>query len=194
MKRNFLEFSYLIESRQFQKVLILITLCFVLVTGSGSTAFAERHEGHHRSPEWRYSRMPARGTYINRIPRAAYQINYGENYYHYRNGMFYRPYNSGFVIAAPPFGLRIGILPRGYLSFNIGGFPYFYYGGTYYTQRGNEYEVVSPPIGAVVESIPRGYEKVEIRGHTYYIADGVQYKPILRDGEIWYEVIKSPNR
>ncbi len=194
MKRNLLNISYLIDARQFQKILIMITLSFILVMSFGTAVLAERHEGRHRSPEWHYSRMPARGAFINRIPRTAYRINHGGNYYHYRNGLFYRPYNSGFVIVAPPIGLRVGFLPRGYLSFNIGGFPYYYYGGTYYIQREREYEVVAPPLGAIVESIPRGYEKIQVNGQTFYSFDGIQYKPILRDGEIWYEVIKSPNR
>ena len=98
------------------------------------------------------------------------------------------------MVAAPPFGLRIGILPRGFLSFTIGGLPYYYYCGTYYIHRGDEYEVVAPPLGAVVESIPSGYDKITVRGETFYIVDGAQYRPILRNGEIWYEVIKSPNR
>ena len=50
--------------------------------------------------------------------------------------------------------------------------------------------VVQAPVGAVVESIPEGYEKLIINGETYYIVDGVQYKAVVYDGEIWYEVIK----
>jgi len=194
MKNKLFKLSYFPDSGQFRKVLVIGTLCIALIIGSVYQADAQRHEGRHRDPAWHYSRMPERGAFIHRLPHDSYRINYGGNYYHFRNGFYYRPYNNGFVLAPPPFGLRIGLLPRGYLSFNIGGFPYFYYGGTYYIQRGGEYEVVAPPVGAIVESIPRGYEKVVIRGETFYIVDGVQYRPILRDGEIWYEVIKSPNR
>lgn len=194
MKNSFLTFSIFANSGLFRNISAIVIMCFALVTGSVSTADAQRHERHHGNPEWRYQRMPARGAFIGRIPHASHRIYYGGNYYHFNHGTFYRPYNNGFVITAPPFGLRIGILPRGCLSFNLGGFPYYYYGGTFYIPRGSEYEVVAPPLGAVVESLPRGYEKVEVRGQTYYILDGIQYRPILRDGQIWYEVIKSPNR
>ena len=197
MKRKLLKFSFFVNIEQLRKLLTLVLIIAGLLICSVSQVEAQRHRGghgRHRDPAWHYSRMPARGSFIHRLPHDSYRINYGGSYYHFRNGFCYRPYNQGFVLAPPPFGLRIGFLPRGYLSFNIGGFPYYYYGGTYYIQRGEEYEVVTPPLGAIVESLPRGYEKVEIRGQTYYVVDGVQYKPILRDGEIWYEVIKSPNR
>ena len=197
MKRKILNLSSSPKSGDLQKVILLVILCFALVIGSVSVTDAQRHEGRgggHRDPAWHYSRMPARGAFINRLPYASSRINYGGNYYHFNNGLFYRPSRGGFVVAAPPFGLRIGILPRGFLSFTIGGLPYYYYCGTYYIHRGGEYEVVAPPLGAVVESLPPGYDKLTIRGETYYIADGVQYRPILRNGEIWYEVTKSPNR
>ena len=194
MKNNLLEFSYFTKGGLVLKSLALSMLCLILIIGSVNTVEAQRHGGGHRDPSWHYSRIPAHGTYIHRLPHSAYRIPYGGNYYHFRKGFYYRPYNNGYVIAPPPFGLRIGILPRGFLSFNIGGFPYYYYGGTYYIHRGNEYEVVAPPLGAIVESIPRGYEKVKINGETFYFLGGVQYRPIMRNGEIWYEVIKSPNR
>ena len=193
MKSNLLNFSHFGDSGRLQRFSVVIVLCFAMLICSVSQADAQRHGGNHRDPAWHYSRMPARGAVIRRLPHAN-RIHYGGYDYHFRNGFYYRPYNRGFVLAPPPFGLRIGILPRGFLSFNIGGFPYYYYGGTYYIHRGGEYEVVAPPLGAIVESIPLGYEKVEIRGQTYYIVDGIQYKPILRNGEIWYEVIKSPNQ
>lgn len=193
MKSRLFEFSYLANIGQIRKILTLALVCLMLLICSVSQVEAQRHGDRHRDPAWRYSRMPARGAFIPRLPHAN-RIHYGGYDYHFRNGFYYRPYNHGFILAPPPFGLRIGILPRGFLSFNIGGFPYFYFGGTYYIQRGAEYEVVAPPLGAIVESLPRGFEKVEIRGQTYYVVDGVQYKPILRDGEIWYEVIKSPNQ
>ena len=166
---------------------------------SVSVTEAQRHEGGgggggHRDPAWHYSRMPARGAFINRLPNESARINYGGSFYHFNDGLFYRPSRGGFVVAAPPFGLRIGMLPRGFLSFNVRGLPYYYYCGTYYIHRGREYEVVAPPLGAVVESLPQGYDKLNVRGETFYVVDGVQYRPILRKGEIWYEVIKSHNR
>ena len=196
MKKKILSFSLSSKSGGVQRAIALFFLCFVLVTSSVSVVEAQRHEGGggHRDPAWHYSRMPARGAFINRLPHASSRINYGGNYFHFNDGLFYRPSRGGFVVAAPPFGLRVGFLPRGFLSFTLGGLPYYYYCGTYYIHRGSEYEVVAPPLGAVVESLPPGYDRLTIRGETFYVVDGVQYRPILRNGEIWYEVIKSPNR
>jgi Family of unknown function (DUF6515) len=194
MKSSLLKFSYFGAFGKLHILTAIVALCFALLICSVSQVEAQRHGGHNREPSWHYSRMPAHGAYIHRLPHAAYRIPYGGNVYHFRHGFYYRPFNNGFILTPPPFGLRIGILPRGFLSFNIGGFPYYYYGGTYYIQRDHEYEVVAPPLGAIVESIPHGYEKVIINGETFYILGGVQYRPIMRNGEIWYEVIKSPNR
>ena len=77
------------------------------------------------------------------------------------------------------------------MELSVGGLPYFYYYGSFYVPSGKKYEVVPAPVGAVVESIPNGYEKVEVDGQTYYTVNGAQYKPVLRNNEIWYQVIKS---
>ena len=194
MKRNTLIFCHFAKTEQFRKVSALITLCFAFMFCYNPSAEAGRYEGRSHDNGHHYYRVPAYGAYIHRLPHDTYRIYYGGRNFHYSHGIFYRPYNHGFVLATPPFGLRIAFLPRGYLSLTIGGSPYYYYEGTFYIHRRNEYVVVAPPLGAVVDRIPAGYQKVEFRGEIYYISDGVQYKPILRDREIWYEVIKSPNR
>ncbi|HJV76854.1 MAG TPA: DUF6515 family protein, partial [Paludibacter sp.] len=71
------------------------------------------------------------------------------------------------------------------------GAPYYYYFGTFYIPVDKQYEVVEPPIGAMVETIPQGYEKLDIEGQTYYISNGVQYKAVMRNNEVWYQVIKN---
>ena len=85
------------------------------------------------------------------------------------------------------------VIPNGSLQFTLNGLPYYYYYGTYYAPRDSQYEVVQAPVGAVVESIPDGYEKVEVDGQSYYIINGVQYKPVIRNEEVWYQVIKNKN-
>lgn len=145
-----------------------------------------------RNPNWRYSNVPRRNTVIRVVPTTYRTINYGGFGYRYHNGIFYRPYNSTFVVVAPPIGLFINVLPIGYSRIYVHNYPYYYYNGTYYDYRDNNYTVVSPPVGAVVESLPDGYQTVTVDGETYYTVDGAQYKPVVQDnGEIWYEVIKA---
>ena len=196
MKKKILSFSLSSKSGGVQRAIALFFLCFVLVTSSVSVVEAQRHEGGggHRDPAWHYSGVPARGAFIDRVPHTASRINYGGSFYHFNDGVFYRQSRGGFVVAAPPYGLRIRMLPRGVLSFNVRGLSYYYYCGTYYSRRGGEYEVVPAPMGAIVESIPQGYERMQIRGETYYGVDGVQYRPIMRNGAMWYEVTRNQNR
>ncbi|HEY4789394.1 MAG TPA: DUF6515 family protein, partial [Bacteroidales bacterium] len=177
--------------KRYRKLTFLFVLVLAICTGIDVNA---QRGGGHRSPSWHYSGRPARGAVVVHVPHAAVRYAYGRRDFYVDHGIYYRPFHEGFRVIAPPFGFRIGFLPRGYLSFYIGGFPYFYYCGTYYVQRDGQYEVVAPPVGAVVESLPPGYDKVVIDGQTYYTADGAQYKPILKDGEIWYQVIKSPTK
>lgn len=143
------------------------------------------------NPCWRYNYLPARRTVISAFPFAYETINYGGCGYRFYNGTFYRPYNSAYIVVAPPIGLSINILPFGYRRIYVHDYSYYYYNGTYYDDYDDGYRVVAPPVDAVVESIPPGYETVTIDGETYYVSDGVQYKPeVQENGEIWYRVIK----
>ncbi|MDQ3292649.1 MAG: DUF6515 family protein, partial [Bacteroidota bacterium] len=100
------------------------------------------------------------------------------------------PMNGRYVVVPAPIGLRTRIIPASHYQFFINQRSYYYYYGTYYEQSNGYYEVVKPPVGALVESIPDGYEELVIGGETYYIVDGVQYKPVVYNNEIWYEVLK----
>jgi hypothetical protein len=157
--------------------------------------FANYHPVYNaHNPSWRYNSFyfPRRNTYVSSFPYGYTTISFGGLGYRYYNGIYYRPYQSSFIVCAPPVGLFINVLPFGYRRIYVNDYPYYYYNGTYYNQtQDNNYEVVQPPLGAVVESIPEGYETLTIDGETYYQVDGVQYKPVVQDnGEIWYEVIK----
>ncbi len=143
------------------------------------------------NPSWRYRYLPARRSIITSFPFSYQTINYGGCGYRYYNGAYYKPYNSSFIVVAPPVGISIHVLPFGYRRVYVNNYPYYYYNGTFYDQYEEDYRVVAPPVGAVVESLPQGYETVTIDGETYYRVDGIQYKPVVQEnGEIWYEVIK----
>jgi hypothetical protein len=170
--------------------------------------FSEGHSGGHVSQGFSHGggfsenhgfhepgivRGPRHNEYFGGYARPHPRYFFGDRYYHYGGGRFFHPYRERYWFGIYPLGFRLHILPRGFMSFYIGGFPYYYYGGSYFVYRNDQYEVIAPPEGALVESLPRNYQTVEIEGETYYIANGIQYRPVLRDGQIWYQVIKSPN-
>ncbi|MDI9859790.1 DUF6515 family protein [Flectobacillus roseus] len=141
-------------------------------------------------PNWQYANIPSRNAHYNALPTGHLSINFGGIRFAYHQGVFYKPYNSEYVVCQAPVGIRVNVLPRDCRRVVIRNVDYYYYNGTYYRPYGNEYATVAPPIGALVESIPGGYEKLMINGETYYVVDGIQYRAVLNRGEIWYEVIK----
>ncbi len=144
------------------------------------------------NPSWRYNYYPRYNTIVNSFPFAYSTIPFGSYRYRYYDGIFYRPFNTGFIVSEPPFGIFINTLPFGYRRIYVGQDPYYYYNGTYYADSDKQFKVVSPPVGAVVESLPSGYETVTVDGETYYKVGSAEYKPAVQDnGEIWYEVIKA---
>lgn len=141
-------------------------------------------------PNWQYANIPSRNAHYNALPTGHLSINFGGIRFAYHQGVFYKPYNSEYVVCQAPVGIRVNMLPRDCRRVVIRNVDYYYYNGTYYRPYGNEYATVAPPLGALVESIPGGYEKLMINGETYYVVDGIQYRAVLNRGEIWYEVIK----
>lgn len=141
-------------------------------------------------PAQRYSHLPKRGAVVTTMPSGAKVVSYRNTPYHVHNGIFYRPSGRQFVVVAPPVGVRVSSLPVGNRLIVLRGRQYFYYYGTFYTTVGREYKVVQPPVGALVEAIPDGYQELVIDGNTYYVVDDVQYKAVIHNDEIWYEVIK----
>ena len=105
------------------------------------------------------------------------------------NGVYYKPYNNGYVRFMPPVGFRINILPAGYISLNIGARPFYFYEGIYYEKYRNDYRVVEPPMGAIVYALPYGYEKVEYYGEYLYEYAGVLYDKVYHRGERVYQVV-----
>jgi len=93
-----------------------------------------------------------------------------------------------------PVGYKVKKLPKGAQEFMLDGVTYYYFYGSYYTPEDGKYRVVEPPIGALVESIPDGYDKVVIDGQTYFSLNGVQYKAVMQDNELWYQVIKNNDK
>ena len=144
------------------------------------------------APSDNYKKMPSRGAEVSKhkATGSAQVVRHNNKDFYYKKGVFYRYENNKYVVSRAPIGARVASIPTPRVIL-LNSVRYYYYYGVYYVQTPNyEYEVVQAPVGAVVESIPEGYEKLIINGETYYIVDDVQYKAVVYDGEIWYEVIK----
>ena len=161
--------------------------------GSVQTGTANKKLKAERvSPSENYRKLPTRGAFVSKSKavKKSQLIRHNNHDYYYKNGIFYHHTNDRYVVSRPPVGVRVSVIPTPRVIW-LRNVRYYYYYGTFYTMTpAKEYEVVMPPVGAIVESIPEGYEKLEIDGNTYYIVDGVQYKAVVYDGEIWYEVLK----
>lgn len=209
MKRAIFKLRLSASLNNFKKIGLLFVVLFALALSTISNADAQRRGGgfgrvafthagfigrgfgEFRGVPWRYSFFPSWGAFYWYLPYASINFWYGGLDYYLWNGIYYRNFDGRYEMVPAPVGYRVKNLPKGYVELSVGGLTYFYYYGSFYVPNGRKFEVVPAPVGAVVGSIPKGYEKVEIDGQTYYIVNGTQYKPILRNKEVWYQVIKS---
>ncbi len=162
--------------------------------GHVSTSSSSKHlQPHKVAPAANYHKQPHYGSAVSmkKATKHSHVIKHHTGNYYYRDGIFYRYVNNKYVIHRPYVGFRVATIPE-YRLVKVHGVSYYYYYGTFYSFSAptREYIVVAPPVGAIVESIPEGYEKIEINGNSYYVVGGVQYKAVIFNGEIWYEVIK----
>jgi hypothetical protein len=146
-----------------------------------------------------YYAYPRVGFYLNTLPFGYYPFYYGPDQYYYYGGTFYRPYNNGYEIAAPPIGAAIPQLPNNAHPIMIDGQQYYELNGVYYKEgvdeKGKKVFVVSgkdgvlntdaapqatqraPQVGDVVTQLPDGCRKVTLAGKKYYVsADDIYYE------------------
>ncbi|MEJ7680778.1 MAG: DUF6515 family protein [Segetibacter sp.] len=114
------------------------------------------------------------------MPPTSVMIPYRNNYYHYANGYFYRPFGASFRIVIPPVGIFINILPRGYRTIHYPGGYCYYYNGVYYREINNRYEVIDAPSGAVVPGLLANAKTVVINNKKLYELNGIYYKEELK--------------
>lgn len=154
---------------------------------------SKRLQPHKVAPAANYHKKPHYGSAVSmkKATKKSHVIKHHTGDYYYRDGIFYRYHDNKYIIHRPHAGFRVSSIPE-YRLVRVNGVSYYYYYGTFYSYvaPSREYVVVAPPVGAIVESIPEGYEKIDINGNTYYTVGGVQYKAVIFNGEIWYEVIK----
>lgn len=94
---------------------------------------------------------PPRGHVVHTLPPRHHVVHHHNVPYYFHAGVWYRSYNSRFVVAIPPFGVSIRVLPEIYTTIWVGAVPYYYAGGVYYAWRPEErvYVVTNPPTEVV---------------------------------------------
>jgi len=207
MKRINLNLKNATGSFKLTKVVWTLLILLALDTTISFNADAQRHGGRGfggyghgfygggfsmgRFRTYNYGYYPRWGFYYDVLPVYELQFLLNGVTYYYANGIYYRSENGKYVVTAAPIGYRTKVLPRNCLQFTLDNVTYFYDFGTFYSQRNGQYEVVRAPLGAVIDILPDGADKVIIEGQTFYTLNGVQFKAVIRNNEIWYEVIKS---
>jgi len=153
------------KSRFLVIALILAVLSGIIFFGFTQVASAQgRGFGRHEFMDSRHGHdhaYPARGNYVDVLPRGHYEGVYGNSRYYFYGGVWYRPYGPRFVVVMPPFGLVVPLLPPYYTTIWVGGIPYYYGNEVYYTQTAGGYMVVEPPKDKVVEA-PASEERLFI--------------------------------
>ena len=84
---------------------------------------------------WGY---PHIGFYLGGLPFGYYPFYYNSLQYYYSGGAFYRPYNGGYEVVAPPIGAAVNSLPSGANAITIDGIQYYEYNGVYYEESQDE--------------------------------------------------------
>jgi len=129
------------------------------------------------------------GFFLASLFATAIVINVADRPYHYYDGVFYEPYNSGYRVIAPPPGAYVPSIPQGYQQVAVGGQTYYYFGGAFFTLNGNNYEVVQAPAGAVVYNLLQGAANVVVANYNYIQYNGTYYQPIQINEQDAYEVV-----
>jgi hypothetical protein len=78
---------------------------------------------------WGY---PHFGLYFGSLPFGYYPFYWDSDPYYYYGGVFYRPYNGGYEVTAPPIGATVPNLPSNAQSIIIDGVQYYEASGVYY--------------------------------------------------------------
>lgn len=107
---------------------------------------------------------PSRGLHVDRVPPGHVVVPYRNDRYYFRDGVWYRPSGSRFIIVTPPIGITLSVLPPFYTTLWVGGAPYYYADGVYYRWRPVErhYVVVEPPRESEITSLPPEPEQLFI--------------------------------
>ena len=149
-----------------------------------------------RVAHYNYKHLPKWGYRTKVVPANTRVIVFNGVRYRYVNGVYYKPVRNGYVVVAPPKGIRVSVLPKGYRRLAVAGSTHYYYYGTYYNKKidrisgASYYVVAQAPIGVKVDALPEGYEEVNIKGVQYYVLNGSYYKEIGSSDQLKYKLVE----
>ena len=157
------------------------------------------------APAWRPPKTKPRPYYhrpgyvIGAVPKAAVSVSLGSALFYYTNGIYYRPYRSGFIVILPPIGLLVPVLPLGHIPFYVYGHTYYYYADVYYVWdiHHRAYRVIEVPEeangpyqpGDIVDTLPDGAYTETIDGIQYYRYGEVYFMQSVQGERIVYIVV-----
>ncbi|MFI5160887.1 MAG: DUF6515 family protein [Sphingobacteriales bacterium] len=103
--------------------------------GYGYRGYGYRGYGYHGYGGFRFGLgwgYPHFGLYFGALPFGYYPFYWDSSPYYYSGGVFYRPYNGGYQVTAPPIGAAVPTLPSNAQSIVIDGIQYYEAAGVYY--------------------------------------------------------------
>jgi len=150
-----------------------------------------RGNGSYTRNVWGSSWHPV-GYFLSGLTANAIRLSFGNGYYYYSDGCYYRPYNGGYTVVAPIMGSIVSYLPDGYETVQVGNEYYYYYGGDFYIDNGRGYLLVQAPVGAVVSQVPSDAIEVNIYGRYLLQYNNTYFEPFNQQGQDLYEVVR-PN-
>lgn len=141
---------------------------------------------------------PSLGFYFNTLPFGYYPFYMGPSLYYYYDGFFYRPYDDGYMVTAPPVGAAVPSLPSNAKAIMIDNQQFYESNGVYYkiiiNDKGDKVYVVAgkdgvlntdkgdgqngdnngtvnqvPRVGDIVEQLPENARRVTLNGKKYYV-------------------------
>lgn len=109
-----------------------------------------------------------------------------------------RPVAPGYYYGPRLYGGGVFVtgVPVYYTTTYTASAPRYYYKDGVYYEKTDQADVVNPgnrvpvlpSVGTIVPSIPDGARKIEVDGKTYFEHENVQYKQVIVDNAIKYEI------
>ncbi len=122
----------------------------------------EFREHEFRREEFRDARFhhdhyyPPRGYRFAVLPPNPRVVIHGGRHFYFSGGIWYEPFDRGYVVVRPPVGVVVPVLPAYYTRVWVGPYPYYYANDVYYVRNPQGYVVVDPPVGTVAMAPPPG--------------------------------------
>jgi len=172
-------------------------------------------------PVYRSSRAyvhfgPVFGFRLNVLPFGYSRIYVGSNPYYYNDGVYYRNYNNGYEVVAPPLNAVVNRIPSNASVTVIDGRKYYQVGGTFYQeeftennkltyrvvgtdgvldtgnagddQQFNAYDKEVPTVGSRYDELPAESRMQIINEKKYFVSPGgVYYKEVIEGDKLRYE-------